>query len=534
MLRVLLVDDEPIVKIALRTMIDWDGLGFPICGTASDGMEALTLVRELSPDIIITDLKMPNMDGLEFIRELNEMGYKGKVIVASNFGEYELVREALLLGAVDYMLKISIKTEGLIEQLQKTAKLLQEQRLTLQEQATKEQVLRKNMKSVKNAILKDFFTNNYYDIKHLEHNEEIQLHLLNKTSCLFYINLPASSSKIYEKSKLSLSFIENMILDLVESEQDAEIFQVEVDAIIVLISRERLNHCGFDPVAFVKRIQKLIHIYMTIEPVVVYSEQVLGYLEARQMYQACKDAAQINFYEVRSIILNNDIQLKQEIDFTNYVDYSNSLLKDIYAGDKSSVSASLKAFAEKCRENSIHPAAFKMFMAKCLDYIPLSSDKITMSSAGQYERNTDKVLECQDADTLVHIAGESLNSLRLETAEPGLLDHVIVKKEIAEVITFIEQHYQDKITLEMIAEHVNFSENYLCRVFREQTGTNIVHYINNVRMKKAADLILKGHTYIKEVACAVGISDQFYFSKMFKKHFGISPTDYKAHAHEFI
>lgn len=529
MFNVMLVDDEPIVKIALRTMIEWDNLGFPICGTASDGVEALALVKELNPDIIITDLKMPNMDGLELIRQLNEIGYNGKIIVASNFGEYELVREALLLGAVDYMLKISIKTEGLIEQLQKTAKLLQEQRLTLQEQVTREQVLRSNLKSVKNATLKDFFTNSYYGLEHLTQNEGIQLHVLNKASCLFYINLSADDAKEYEKSNISLSFIENMILDIIESEQDVEIFQVAASAIIVMISKERLNNCGFEPLAFVHRIQNLIQMYMTIKPVVVYGENITGYLEARQTYQACKEAVNINFYEKHSVIFNNDVQLKQEIDFVNYVDFSNLLSQHIYNNDHAAIASLLHAFAKQCRENCIHPLAIKLFMNKCLDYIPLSNSKIMLTNSAQYERSKDKVSDCHNCDTLLTIAIEALDSLRPESDTSELADHVVVKKEIAEVIKYIELHYQDKITLEMIAEHVNFSENYLCRVFREQTGTSLINYINNVRMNKAADLILKGHTYIKEVSSLVGISDQFYFSRVFKKHFGVSPTDYRTH-----
>jgi len=529
MFNIMLVDDEPIVKIALRTMIDWDNLGFPICGTASDGMEALALAKELNPDIIITDLKMPNMDGLELIRELNTMGYNGKIIVASNFGEYELVREALLLGAVDYMLKISIKTEGLVEQLQKTAKLLQEQRLTLQEQVTREEVLRSNLKSVKNATLKDFFSNSYYDIEHLTNNEGIQLHLLDQSSYLFYIHLTADDSKEYEKLALPLSFIENMILDIIESEHDVEIFQVEAGAIIVMIAKEQLRSCGFEPLAFVYRVQKLIQMYVTIEPIVVYSENIYGYLEARQSYQSCKDAIHINFYEKHPVIFNDDVKLKSEIDFVNYVDFSNSLLEKICDEDESSISFILKAFAQECREKKIHPLMFKMFINKCLDYIPLSSDKIIMPDVEYYERSSNKILDCKSSDALLSVAIEAMNGLRIATDVSDYSDHIIVKKEITEVIKFIELHYQDKITLEMIAEHVNFSENYLCRVFKEQTGTNLIHYINNVRMNKAAELILIGHTYIKEVSSLVGIIDQFYFSRVFKKHFGVSPTEYRAH-----
>lgn len=527
MFNILLVDDEPIVKIALRTMIDWDGLGFPICGTASDGVEALALVEELKPDIIITDLKMPNMDGLQFIRELNRLEYTGKIIVASNFGEYELVREAMLLGAVDYMLKISIKTEELITQLQQIAQVLQEEQHTLQEQATREQVLRSNLKSVKNSILKDYFSNDYYDVEHLLQNRQIQLNLMTQPCYLFYITFDLDHSKEREKSSISTAFIENMILDWVESENDIEIFQVEINAIIALISKEQMNKHQIEPPAFVHRIRNLILMYMTVEPIIVYSHELVGYAEARQTYQICKDAININFYDPHSVISKNDIDLKQDIHFTNYVDFSITLIRHWHEHDKDSIKASLKAFAQQCKHDGIHPFAVKTFIVKCLDYIPLCDNKIHIDNTEHYEKSKKNVLDCKNIEALLEHTTQAFHDLALLT---DTSDSHISKKEIADVIHYIETHYKDKITLEMIADYVNFSENYLCRVFKEQVGTSLINYINNIRMNKAAELIMNGQIYIKEVSSQVGISDQFYFSRLFKKHFGVSPTEYKAHS----
>ncbi|RJX37508.1 response regulator [Paenibacillus pinisoli] len=529
MLHVLLVDDEPIVKIALRTMMDWEELGFSICGTASDGIEALALVKELQPDIIITDLKMPNMNGLQLIRELNELEYKGKIIVASNFGEYELVREALLLGAVDYMLKISIKTETLIEQLQKTAKLLKEQQVTLQEQETREQVLRSNLKSVKNTMLKEYFTNPYSEADEVFEHQEIHWNFLNRACYLFYINLEGASLKAAQKISLTLSFIENMILDLIESEQDAEVIQAEAHSILVLIEKERLHLCGFEPQGFAQRIQKLIRMYMTMEPVIVYSPEICGYPEAKEAYAACKDAIDINFYEEHSLICSNDIKLKHDIEFANYVDFSNAILRLLYEEDHVSIARLLTDFVEQAKHNGVHPAALKSFVYKCLDYLPLCDPKLKIKNPEEYEANWSKILECKSSETLLAFTMAALEELRLWTEISSVQNVPVTRKEIAEVVQYIGSRYQDKITLEMIADHVNFSENYLCRVFRDQMGVSLIHYLNTVRMNKAAELIMKGHTYIKEIAALVGIGDQFYFSRMFKKQFGVSPTDYKSH-----
>lgn len=111
MYRALIVDDEDIIKIGLKTIIDWEQLGFEIVGTAEDGLEAIKKVEELSPDLIITDIIMPRMDGIELMEELKKRGFAGKIIVLSNYGEVDYVKRAMKLGAEDYILKVSYSKE---------------------------------------------------------------------------------------------------------------------------------------------------------------------------------------------------------------------------------------------------------------------------------------------------------------------------------------------------------------------------------------------------------------------------------------
>ena len=127
MYSILIVDDEPIVKIALRSILPWEEHGFSICGTASNGLEALSLIEQHHPDVIITDLKMPEMDGLELIRTLKEKNCPGEILVLSNYEDFDSVRSALLLGAADYLLKIKIQPDTLLACLNKTVEKLKDE-----------------------------------------------------------------------------------------------------------------------------------------------------------------------------------------------------------------------------------------------------------------------------------------------------------------------------------------------------------------------------------------------------------------------
>ncbi|NRF92439.1 response regulator [Paenibacillus frigoriresistens] len=116
MIKVLIVDDEKIIRIGLKMMIPWEQHGFELIGAAEDGVAAMALVEQYKPDIVITDLKMPRVNGLELIQKLKDMPvFNGKIIAISNYGEYDLVREAMKLGAIDYLLKVTLKPENLLD-----------------------------------------------------------------------------------------------------------------------------------------------------------------------------------------------------------------------------------------------------------------------------------------------------------------------------------------------------------------------------------------------------------------------------------
>ena len=117
MRRVLIVDDEVLVRIGIKHSIAWEQNGFELIGEASDGKEALEMIQKLAPDIVILDINMPVLNGIEVLRELKEQKYKGKVIVLTCFNEIEYARSAMKYGASDYVLKTTLNTDELLNAL---------------------------------------------------------------------------------------------------------------------------------------------------------------------------------------------------------------------------------------------------------------------------------------------------------------------------------------------------------------------------------------------------------------------------------
>ena len=132
MYNLLLVDDEPLIKVAFQSAVEWGKNGFLLAATASNGQEALHIVETQHIDAVITDLKMPGMDGLALIHELKKRSFTGPILVLSNYSDFDSVRTALTDGAYDYFLKINMNGESIGEHLEKMADLLrvQQQRQT--------------------------------------------------------------------------------------------------------------------------------------------------------------------------------------------------------------------------------------------------------------------------------------------------------------------------------------------------------------------------------------------------------------------
>ena len=392
MYSILIIDDEPIVKIALRSILPWESYGFSICGTASNGLEALQLIERQHPDIIITDLKMPEMDGLELIRTLKEREYPGEILVLSNYEDFDSVRNALILGATDYLLKIKIQPDTLLQCLNKTAEKLKDKKENMpsfSEETPKEK---------KEKLLMKFFQGDETLEKFLELHKDTDLDFMNHSCAICFVTFEKFLSN--EDFSISGSLLQDMILDAVQGVLQPDILRINDYSCIVLFSQKELSVSGIMVEQLVKKLYNRFTMYQSFAPDMPYREALPDYEEAR------------------------------------------------------------------------------------LAYLGFAANE------GHY------------------------------------------KDDVAKTLKYMEQNYMHKLTLSSISSNVNLSSGYLCRVFKAEVGTSITSYLNNLRVRKAATMIRENQLSLKEISGLVGIEDQLYFSRLFKKCMGMSPTEYGKRFHQ--
>ena len=277
MYSILIIDDEPIVKIALRSILPWEEHGFSICGTASNGLEALPLINQHHPDVIITDLKMPGMDGLELIRILKEQGYPGEILVLSNYEDFDSVRSALLLGAADYLLKIKIQPDTLLACLNKTVEKLKDRVPSHWETEKKDP--KENMQ----ALLLEFFRKDAKLSDFIAEHDKTRLAFMEASCAICYVTFEKFLSN--EAFSISGNLLRDMILDAVQGVLQPYILVLNDYSALVVFSQAELSGSEIKVEQLVKKLYNRFTMYQSFAPDMPYQEMMKNYEEARSVFR---------------------------------------------------------------------------------------------------------------------------------------------------------------------------------------------------------------------------------------------------------
>lgn len=522
MYKLLIVDDEKIVRIAMKKIINWNKEGFDLLEMASDGQSALNIVKKEIPSVMITDLKMPKMHGIDLIKSIKKDFPYCKIIVLSNYGEYDLVRKAMKEGAIDYLLKVTLNEKELREILLKVKKQLDTECKDKKIEELKKLKLKEREELAKEKFLKNILKN---EIKNkdrfLEKLKKFNLEKFKEEIYLIDISID-NIKKIQLQSKLTENK-ENFIHSLLEE----NIGNISCREIVKLINYEYLIiiKSKKDKVFSIsKSIMRNVKLYFGFTVSIIISDK-LGSLESlNDCYRRINYLKFYKFYQGEKSLIVDDKDISFKKFKYEFFLISKEIKKSIDINDFKKIFKLIEEFIEECSNQLYHPQNVKKFIIYVINYIQgyIVNEKIEEIIV--IEEMKENLLNCEYFNELV--AG--LNEI-IKKFSGILIDekNTEYREEITKIISFIKENIKKKITLSMLAKEVNMNESYLSRIFKKETGKNINYYINDIKMKEAIKLLIKSDSLIKQVSIEVGIEDQFYFNKVFKKFYKVSPTEYK-------
>lgn len=511
MYKVLIVDDETLILNGLKNLIDWQEIGLVIESSALNGEEALTKFIEKPVDIVVTDISMPKMNGLELIENIQKINSKVKFIILSGYDDFIYAKKAIKLGIENYILK-PINEEELQATLQNIV-------VKLNASADDLSIEEKRLQVLKDNILYRWSTNNisnyeleeralilgcdlssaYYtsaivtldradqDIERIQNAYKyLNRKICNSTECLFFQDVENNINFIFSgcdievlKSRIKL-FFDNFLNDFKNN--------VNVPVFVTVGSIEKSYKNLYRSYSAAKKLQDYILIY--------------GYDKAVYYYEKIRDIKNLsldNSYtkEFNKILLNKDLE---EINY--YIDNVFEKLRNSDNADPS----------------YIQNTAILMILT-----INNVLKELNINSSNTREDFKDMLLKIVKLRTIEEIK-QAIKDKCLEMIRNIKENNNSTSPVIQQIISYIKNNYNKEISLKTLSQKFNINSSYLGQVFHKETGEQFSDYINRIRNEKAKEMLLNTNMKVNEIAESIGYSDTSYFYRKFKDFFGISPN----------
>lgn len=521
-MKIFLADDDYIIRKGIRTILERNNSNYTVVGEAEDGETALEQIIELdSVDLLITDIKMPIMDGLELIKEIRKQRDAVKIIVLSGFDDFKYVRSAFRDGAVDYILK-PINKKSLIELVEKI-----DSRIHI------ENVEKLHIEKGTNLLLENL-------INKLMHRSYVKF-----SDCENDINnFGIKSEGYYAVSILKLDnhfeksntiedinigrLLENLCSRITPIEDDEikyEAFKYIEKQQIVILHNGISNEYSLDYI--VEKYKMIIESYTRNE--VTYSIGISNlFLELDRCYIAYEQAVKSQnyiFYRGRNgIIKFNQVNIKSIEGSLNIDEYVKNICDNIEILNFINVRSIINELFQKLRKDRIDPEEFR-------DIIEEICEKIILTNNDLQEIFNEKEYDYKFYIRQV-ITFDELNEYIITTFRTALEYMKIEKdkrskKRIEIAKSYINDNFMNNITLNEVAEHVQLNTSYFSNLFKKESGMNFSDYLLNIRLNKAKKLLLDPTIKIYEIGTMVGYEDAVSFGRAFKKKVGMSPKEYR-------
>lgn len=521
MYKVLIADDERLIRITLKNMIDWKALDCEVIATAKDGVEAFDIYKDMQPEIVITDLKMPGMDGIELITRIKEVNKNTQVIALSNYSDFEYVRDAMKAGAFDYLLKVTLeKTE--LERI-----IAQVKESCVESSMNDHEEYESALKELQQCLI---LTKNEHILSRREFHETLDQPVFEPYRNGFqmaYFRVD-NINHLYQTKLKDHAALHKHLQDLIRESMPLAvhhhlIFMSNHSGILLFESREKLrilNICN----SIIRNITQYLNIHMSI----TLSDVIPSLDDFYDQFELLLKSHERRFYAGEgSLIQSEEHDAFQELDM-NKVTFHLELLEAVAGKDFDTAHRKLKETLDYMKINEIDPHAVLEYFVFIFHNIEGNEMARGIRQAFPFDTITAKLRLCETADKLEEIAATSFDKIEAWMKDRSSRRY---RQEILDVMEYINANMNRKLTLKEIADSIRMNESSLSRLFKNETGVNLNYYINEKKMKKAMELLSSESSRIKDVAAAVGMDDQLYFNKVFKKYYNVSPSEFKKKLH---
>lgn len=527
MYKLMLVDDESEIREGLREVVDFQSLGFDVVGEASNGLAGLQMAEQLSPDLIITDIRMPLMNGMTMCRQIRSILPTAQFIILSGYDDFEYARQAIEVKALGYLLK-PISAGEFVQMLKQARNSLDEAARERADVRQLKQRFANSLPFLRESLLASLISGGISPQDALIHAERYgeTLQAPAYAVLLARIGHETGEEKVSDPELLPFA-VANIIDEVLNTYVKTHIFRYNgMTAGLLLLNSDSQEHVS-QLMEHIEEARKIARYYLQCELHVGISSTCRDLAPLPAVARQALNALEYSILSgAQHSLCIKDIERGSNTDLV-MEDYRLRRLSNlIKAGESAGAHELLHEIIDRCRHGKPAIKAYQTYLMELLmGFLRIVPDMSLERERfdEDFDRISGAILgTCPSADEVAELFSSLMEKL-MHSISDSRKSSGRLMADAAQ--SYLKEHYaQDDLTLEELCLHLHVSPSHFSSLFKKETKKTFHQYLTEIRMDRALTLLSAGELRTAQVAHEVGLPDPSYFSYCFKKHFGFPPS----------
>lgn len=540
-IKVFLVEDEMVIRRGIKNSIDWEKEGYIFCGEASDGELAYPMIIKEKPDILITDIRMPFMDGLELCKLVKKELPNIKILILSGYDEFDYAKEAIRLGVTEYLLK-PISSGKLLEALNGVSESIRREKEDKDLVRKYMEEMRENTEHEKQKFFEQMIAGNLSMADALETGKKYEKNLSAGMYNLLLFRF--TLGKENRKSGELLGEAEYAIEKLTERLEYVFEFQRGVEGWAFLLMADNEEQMSERVKELSKDLEEIMKNYSTIAYFGGIGQPVARLRELEESFREAERALAARFtMELNRIISVEDIRMAQNVDTLDDIEITSfgeiektrtMLEKFLNNGAEDEIDEFVDVYINELPEENLKSVLMRQYIIMDAYIVMMSFCEKIEGIEGEMQAQSE---ELKNSMKTIQTLEEIKNYIRMLLKKIIGVRDTISGRRYSDIIEIAKDqirktYMSDEISLNTIAAEVGMSPSYFSSIFSKEMGKTFVEYLTEIRMDRAKELLMCSSMKTSEIGYEVGYKDPHYFSYIFKKTQNCTPKEFRARGKE--
>lgn len=540
-IKVFLVEDEMVIRRGIKNSIDWEKEGYIFCGEASDGELAYPMIIKEKPDILITDIRMPFMDGLELCKLVKKELPNIKILILSGYDEFDYAKEAIRLGVTEYLLK-PISSGKLLEALNGVSESIRREKEDKDLVRKYMEEMRENTEHEKQKFFEQMIAGNLSMADALETGKKYEMNLSAGMYNLLLFRFTLGEEN--RKSGELLGEAEYAIEKLTERLEYVFEFQRGVEGWAFLLMADNEEQMSERVKELSKDLEEIMKNYSTIAYFGGIGQPVARLRELEESFREAERALAARFtMELNRIISVEDIRMAQNVDTLDDIEITSfgeiektrtMLEKFLNNGAEDEIDEFVDVYINELPEENLKSVLMRQYIIMDVYIVMMSFCEKIEGIEGEMQAQSEELKNSMKTSQTLE---EIKNYIRMLLKKIIGVRDTISGRRYSDIIEIAKDqirktYMSDEISLNTIAAEVGMSPSYFSSIFSKEMGKTFVEYLTEIRMDRAKELLMCSSMKTSEIGYEVGYKDPHYFSYIFKKTQNCTPKEFRARGKE--